>query len=93
MRDIQLHGPVQGKTRYFGNIDIDIGMKYCHCQTFCYVLFYRHDRWYTYIYTYIYYIYLYIKRGKVSVRTYVRSSVKLGVSSSVANDVIMRMTS
>jgi len=33
-----------------------------------------------------------IKRGKVSVRTYVRSSVALGVASSVANDVIMRMT-
>ena len=36
---------------------------------------------------------LYIKRGKVSVRTYVRSSVTLGVDSSVANDVAVRMTS
>jgi len=36
---------------------------------------------------------LYIKRGKVSVRTYVRTSVTVGVASSVANDVTMRMTS
>jgi len=35
---------------------------------------------------------LYIKRGKVSVRTII-TSVTLGVASSVANDVIMRMTS
>ena len=35
---------------------------------------------------------LYIKRGKVSV-TYVRTSVTVGVASSVANDVTMRMTS
>ena len=33
------------------------------------------------------------KRGKVPVRTYVCSSVTLGVACSVANDVIMRMTS
>jgi len=35
----------------------------------------------------------YIKRGKVSVRTYVRTSVTEGMASSVANDVTMRMTS
>jgi len=36
---------------------------------------------------------LYIKRGKVSVRVRnVRSSVTLGVASSVENDVTMRMT-
>ena len=36
---------------------------------------------------------LYIKRGKVSVRTDVRTSVTVGVTSSVADDVTMRMTS
>ena len=36
---------------------------------------------------------LYIKRGKVSVRPYVRMSVTVGVASSVANDVRMRMAS
>jgi len=35
--------------------------------------------------------YFIIKRGKVSVRTYVRTSVTLGVPSSVASDVIMRI--
>jgi len=36
---------------------------------------------------------LYIKRIKVYVRMSVRTSVTLGMASSVANDVIMRMTS
>jgi len=36
---------------------------------------------------------LYIKRGKVYVRRYVRTSVMVGVARSVANDVTMRMTS
>ena len=41
----------------------------------------------------LHHLYNYIKRGKVSVRTYVRKSVTVGVASSVANDVTMRMTS
>jgi len=40
-----------------------------------------------------YEISLYIKRGKVSVRTYFRTSVTVGVASSVANVLTMRMTS
>jgi len=36
---------------------------------------------------------LYIKHGKVSECTYVHTSIMLGVASSGANDVIMRMTS
>ena len=42
---------------------------------------------------FIFKISLYIKRGKVSVGTYVRTSVTVSVASLVANDVTMRMTS